>query len=326
MERFRELSSLLQAERESDRAREPSPIRQTPVSPAPPIVVPASPSPPSPPRQLLGSPYHRLAQVGEGTYGKLYKAVSNDRYHLVALKRIRMEGEKDGFPVTAMREIKLLQALNHPNIIKLHEMLVDKGSVYMVLDYMEHDLTGVLYQSAFQFEEGHRKSLCRQMLAGIAYLHDCGILHRDLKGSNILLNSRGELKLADFGLARHFHKKRKLDYTNRVITLWYRCPELLMGETAYGPAVDVWSAGCIMLEIYLRKAVFQGNDEIHQLDVIYKDLGTPDMSQWPGLATLPWYELVKPRQDVKGGFEERFGRWVRPPGCLREVLMLTVIC
>lgn len=113
----------------------------------------------------------------------------------------------------------------------------------MVFEYMDHDLTGVLSQTQFSFEDAHLKSLCHQMLAGLAYLHHKGVIHRDIKGSNILLNNRGELKLADFGLARFYHKRRRVDYTNRVITLWYRPPELLFGATVYGPEVDMWSAG-----------------------------------------------------------------------------------
>lgn len=113
----------------------------------------------------------------------------------------------------------------------------------MVFDYMEHDLTGVLSQTQFTFEPAHLKSLCHQMLRGLEYLHQKGVVHRDMKGSNILVNGRGELKLADFGLARIFQKRRKNDYTNRVITLWYRPPELLLGTTVYGPEVDMWSAG-----------------------------------------------------------------------------------
>lgn len=117
----------------------------------------------------------------------------------------------------------------------------------MVFEYMEHDLTGVLTQAQFTFDESHLKSLSQQMLRGLSYLHLKSILHRDLKGSNILLNSKGELKLADFGLARFINKKKRNDYTNRVITLWYRSPELLMGETVYGPCVDMWSAGRVDL-------------------------------------------------------------------------------
>ena len=199
----------------------------------------------------------------------------------------------------------------------------------MVFDYMEHDLTGVLNQAQFLFTEAHLKSLSHQMLAGLSYLHRKSILHRDLKGSNILLNSRGILKLADFGLARFYNKKKRNDHTNRVITLWYRSPELLMGETVYGASVDMWSAGfvliayfagivessadyplrysCIMLELFIRKPVFQGNDEIHQLEVIFNTMGTPHAENWPGLGGLPWYELVKPKVDYPSRLVEMFG-------------------
>ncbi|KAF8309339.1 Pkinase-domain-containing protein [Clavulina sp. PMI_390] len=193
-----------------------------------------------------GDTYNIVSQVGEGTFGQVYKAVNSQNNTKVALKRIRMEGEKDGFPVTAMREIKLLQSLRHENIVKLHEMMVSKnGSVYMVFEYMDHDLTGILSQQQFQFTPAHLKSLCHQMLAGVAYLHHKGVIHRDMKGSNILISTQGVLKLADFGLARFYQKRRRLDYTNRVITLWYRPPELLLGATVYGPEVDMWSVGCV---------------------------------------------------------------------------------
>lgn len=191
------------------------------------------------------SVYQKLAPVGEGTYGKVYKALSLITRQPVALKRIRMENEKDGFPVTAMREIKLLQMLQHENVLRLMEMVVERGGVYMVLEYMEFDLTGLLAHPEIKFSPANIKSLSHQMLSGLSYLHHQSILHRDMKGSNILVNSRGELKLADFGLARVYAKKRREDYTNRVITLWYRSPELLMGETVYGPEVDMWSAGYV---------------------------------------------------------------------------------
>jgi len=206
--------------------------------------------------------YAIISQVGEGTFGKVYKARNTITRVYVALKRIRMESERDGFPVTAMREIKLLQSLRHQNIVRLYEMMVSNGepivlvktsklirlfagSVYMVFEYMDHDLTGILSQTQFSFTDAHLKSLCRQMLAGLAYLHRKGVIHRDIKGSNILINNRGELKLADFGLARFYQKRRRSDYTNRVITLWYRPPELLFGATVYGPEVDMWSAGYV---------------------------------------------------------------------------------
>ncbi|KIK98047.1 hypothetical protein PAXRUDRAFT_135021 [Paxillus rubicundulus Ve08.2h10] len=256
--------------------------------------------------------YAIVSQVGEGTFGKVYKARNTITNVHVALKRIRMEVEKDGFPVTAMREIKLLQSLRHQNVVRLYEMMVSNGSVFMVFEYMDHDLTGVLSQTQFSFSEANLKSLCSQMLAGLAYLHHKGVIHRDIKGSNILINNRGELKLADFGLARFYQKRRRSDYTNRVITLWYRPPELLFGATVYGPEVDMWSAGCIMLELFTKKPIFQGNDEIHQLDVIYRIFGTPTPERWPGITELPWFELVKPKEVIQNHFRELFQRWLSP--------------
>ena len=171
------------------------------------------------------------------------------------MKKVRLENEKEGFPITAVREIKILRQLNHENIVNLKEIVTDKedalefkrdkGAFYLVFEYMDHDLTGILSQTQFSFTDAHLKSLCRQMLAGLAYLHHKGVIHRDIKGSNILINNRGELKLGDFGLARFYQKRRRSDYTNRVITLWYRPPELLFGTTVYGPEVDMWSAGYV---------------------------------------------------------------------------------
>ncbi|KAI9063242.1 Pkinase-domain-containing protein [Trametes sanguinea] len=264
-----------------------------------------------PPRERL---YVVLGQVGSGTFGKVFKASNTANGRLVALKLIKMEAEKDGFPVTAMREVKLLQSLRHENVVQLYEMLVCKGTVYMVFEYMDHDLTGVLSQTQFEFTEAHLKSFCRQMLAGLAYLHHKGVIHRDIKGSNILVNNRGELKLADFGLARFYQKRRKSDYTNRVITQWYRPPELLLGATVYGPEVDMWSAGCIMLELFTKKPVFQGADEIHQVHVIHKIMGTPTVEEWPGMASLPWYELLRPAEAIPNRFRELFKKWLTPAG------------
>lgn len=254
-------------------------------------------------KMIRGRPdeiYEQVAQVGEGTYGQVFKAQSDKTGVVVALKKIRMEGEKDGFPITAMREIKLLQGLRHENIVLLHEIMLSKHSVYMVFEYLQHDLNGILAQSSITFEPAHLKSLAAQLLSGLAYLHQHSILHRDLKGSNLLLNNEGTLKLADFGLARTYTKhtrssrKRSLDYTNRVVTLWYRAPELLFGETSYGDSIDIWGAGCIFLELFLRKPILPGNDEIHQVQLLYEVLGPVSKSDWPEVESLPWFELIRP--------------------------------
>ncbi|QIX01577.1 hypothetical protein AMS68_007094 [Peltaster fructicola] len=251
--------------------------------------------------------------VGSGTYGKVYKATHVYTGKMVALKKIRMEGERDGFPITAIREIKLLQSLRHRNVVPLREVMVERNDCYMVFEYLHHDLTGLLNHPSFVLSPGHKKHLAKQLFEGLDYLHRRGVLHRDIKAANILISKTGELKLADFGLARFYQKRSKEDYTNRVITIWYRPPELLLGETQYDGAVDIWSAACVLVEIFLRHAIFPGNgSEIDQLDKIYNVLGTPSRSEWPGIVELQWYELLRPSQRIPSTLSEKFRDRVSP--------------
>jgi CTD kinase subunit alpha len=245
--------------------------------------------------------------VGSGTYGKVFKAIHVYTKQLAALKKIRMEGEKDGFPVTAVREIKLLQSLKHDNVVCLQEVMVENNDCFMVFEYLSHDLTGLLNHPTFKLEHAHKKHLAKQLFDGLNYLHRRGVLHRDIKAANILVSNTGQLKLADFGLARFFAKHGKPDYTNRVITIWYRPPELLLGETQYGPAVDIWSAACVMVEIFTRHAIFPGDGgEINQLDKIYNVLGTPTLTEWPGLADMAWFPLLRPTEKRLNTFAEKY--------------------
>lgn len=251
--------------------------------------------------------------VGSGTYGKVFKGLNVYTKGLVALKRIRMEGERDGFPVTAVREIKLLQSLRHPNIVNLQEVMVEKNDCFMVFEYLSHDLTGLLNHPSFKLDPAQRKDLAKQLFEGLDYLHTRGVLHRDIKAANILVSSRGVLKLADFGLARFYAKRHQLDYTNRVITIWYRSPELLLGETQYTAAVDVWSAACVMVEIFNRTAVFPGDGtELSQLEKIYNVLGTPSRQDWPGLVDMAWFELLRPTLKRKSTFAEKYSDKLTP--------------
>ena len=251
--------------------------------------------------------------VGSGTYGKVFKAIHVYTKNLAALKKIRMDGEKDGFPVTAVREIKLLQSLKHENIVSLQEVMVEHNDCFMVFEYLSHDLTGLLNHPTFKLEQAHKKHLGRQLFEGLNYLHRRGVLHRDIKAANILVSNTGQLKLADFGLARFFAKRGKPDYTNRVITIWYRSPELLLGETQYGPAVDIWSAACVMIEIFTRHAIFPGDGgEINQLDKIYNVLGTPTRFEWPGLVDMAWFELLRPTERRPNTFSEKYQNRLTP--------------
>lgn len=251
--------------------------------------------------------------IGAGTYGKVFKAIHIYTQDKVALKRIRMEGEKDGFPVTAVREIKLLQHLRHNNVVSLLEVMVEKNECFMVFEYLSHDLTGLINHPTFTLTEAHKKDLAKQMFDGLQYLHHRGVLHRDIKAANILISNRGQLKYADFGLARFFSKSRQLDYTNRVITIWYRPPELLLGDTRYGPAVDIWSAACVFMEMFTRKAVFPGDGkELSQLDKLYSSLGTPTRAEWPGIVDMPWVELMGPTERKKRVFEDTYRDFLSP--------------
>ena len=251
--------------------------------------------------------------VGSGTYGKVFKAVHVYTKELVALKKIRMEGEKDGFPVTAVREIKLLQSIKHENVVCLQEVMVEHNDCFMVFEYLSHDLTGLLNHPTFKLEDSHKKHLGKQLFEGLNCLHRRGVLHRDIKAANILVSNTGQLKLADFGLARFFSKRGKPDYTNRVITIWYRSPELLLGETQYGPAVDIWSAACVMIEIFTRHAIFPGDGgEINQLEKIYNVLGTPTRSEWPQLVDMAWFELLRPTERKSNTFAEKYQERLTP--------------
>lgn len=258
--------------------------------------------------------------VGAGTYGKVFKAIHIFTKDEVALKKIRMEGERDGFPITAVREIKLLQNLRHKHVVALQEVMVEKNECFMVFEYMSHDLTGLINHPTFKLTAAHKKDLGRQMFEGLEFLHRRGVMHRDIKAANLLISNNGQLKYADFGLARFYTKSRKLDYTNRVITIWYRPPELCLGETQYGPAVDIWSAACVFMEMFTRKAIFPGEGgELSQLEKIYNVLGTPSPSQWPGITDMPWYELMHPATATasdgskrKRVFEIQFGDILSP--------------
>ncbi|CAD6187984.1 unnamed protein product [Caenorhabditis auriculariae] len=255
---------------------------------------------------VLGD-YELLDQIGEGTYGQVYKATNRRTGEQVALKRVRLENEKEGFPITAVREIKILRQLNHKNIVRLIDIVTDDVSMhdlrnsrvnfYLVFEYVDHDLMGLLEsKNLFNVDEVQICSLFKQLLEGLAYCHKAGFLHRDIKCSNILVNNKGELKVADLGLARFWHEDMERPYTNRVITLWYRPPELLLGEEHYGPAIDVWSVGCMLGELFTRKPLFCGNNESAQLELISKMCGSPTPDLWPEVVVLPLYGTLKPKK------------------------------
>uniref|UniRef100_A0A0B6ZVB5 Protein kinase domain-containing protein n=1 Tax=Arion vulgaris TaxID=1028688 RepID=A0A0B6ZVB5_9EUPU len=255
--------------------------------------------------------------IGEGTYGQVYKARDTNTTNLVALKKVRLENEKEGFPITAVREIKILRQLQHPNIVNLKEIVTDKqdaldfkkdrGSFYLVFEYMDHDLMGLLDSGLVILSEEHIASFMKQLLEGLQYCHKKNFLHRDIKCSNILLNNRGQIKLGDLGLARYYHAEDKDRlYTNKVITLWYRPPELLLGEERYGPAIDMWSLGCILGELFTKKPIFQAKEEFAQLELISRICGSPCPAVWPEVIKLPLFHSFKPKRQHRRRLREEF--------------------
>ena len=240
--------------------------------------------------------FERLNKIDEGTYGIVFKARDKKTGEVAALKRVKMDEATDGFPLTALREVNILLSLDHPSIVNVNEVVVGSklNFVFMVMEYVENDLKGLMDQmaqsSSPKFTIPETKALMLQLLSGMSYLHENWIMHRDLKMSNILVTNSGDLKICDFGLARQFGGVGR--YTQLVVTLWYRAPELLLGSTTYGPAIDVWSLGCIFGELLAGSPLFNGRAEIDQLQKIFKLLGTPNDKIWPEFSSLPSVQKV----------------------------------
>ncbi|KAF7349190.1 CMGC/CDK/CDK9 protein kinase [Mycena sanguinolenta] len=250
--------------------------------------------------------YQVTTKLGEGTFGEVHKAIHTATGRAVALKRILMHNEKEGMPVTALREIKILKALNHPAIVNILDMFVvrstptDAVSVYMVFPYMDHDLAGLLENERVKLQPSHIKLYMKQLLEGTEYMHRNHILHRDMKAANLLISNSGTLLIADFGLARAFDsgdnpnrggKERK--YTNCVVTRWYRPPELLLGARQYGGEVDMWGIGCVLGEMFMRRPILPGTSDLDQLEKIWVLCGTPNQHSWPNFDSLPGCDGVK---------------------------------
>jgi cell division cycle 2-like len=237
--------------------------------------------------------YERLNFIDEGTYGRVFRARDNETGDVYALKQIKLEGEREGFPVTALREVSVLLSLRHDNIVHVREVVVGltMNKIYMVMEYAEHDVRSVLGRMKHPYSQSEVKSLVQQILRGVAHMHARWVLHRDLKTANLLLNHRGVVKVCDFGLARRYGDPVG-SMTPGVTTLWYRAPEVLLGATTYTTAVDVWSVGCIFAELVLGDALFAGRGELDQLLKIFEVVGKPTESSWPGLGELPTMRRV----------------------------------
>ncbi|EXJ95241.1 CMGC/CDK/CDC2 protein kinase [Capronia coronata CBS 617.96] len=260
--------------------------------------------------------YQKIEKIGEGTYGVVYKARDlSNAGRIVALKKIRLEAEDEGVPSTAIREISLLKEMNDPNIVRLFNIVhADGHKLYLVFEFLDCDLKK--YMEALPTSEGGRgkalpegstldmqrlglgkdmvKKFMAQLVEGVRYCHSHRVLHRDLKPQNLLIDREGNLKLADFGLARAFGVPLRT-YTHEVVTLWYRAPEILLGGRQYSTGVDMWSVGAIFAEMCTRKPLFPGDSEIDEIFKIFKILGTPDEAIWPGVTSFPDFKTTFPK-------------------------------
>lgn len=231
--------------------------------------------------------YNKLDKLGEGTYATVFKGQSTINGSYVALKEIRLERE-EGAPCTAIREVSLLQQLKHANIVTLHDIIYTKISLTLVFEYLEKDLKQYMDDCNNMMNMKNVKLFLFQLLRGLAYCHAKQILHRDLKPQNLLINQKGELKLADFGLARAKSIPTKT-YSNEVVTLWYRPPDVLLGSTDYSTHIDMWGVGCIFYEMVCGKPLFPGTKVEDELYLIFKTLGTPNEQTFPGVTNNSEY-------------------------------------
>lgn len=239
--------------------------------------------------------YEKISFLGEGQFATVYKAKDITTGMIVAVKKIKVGSRteaKDGINRTAIREIKFLRDLSHPNVISLLDVFGTKSNVSLVFDFMDTDLEVIIKDPKIVLTPGHIKAYTIMTLQGLEYLHSNWILHRDLKPNNLLINSDGILKLGDFGLAKNYGSPNKV-YSHQVVTRWYRAPELIYGAKIYSTGIDIWAVGCILAELLLRVPFLPGETDLDQLSQIFKVLGSPSEEDWPYVSTLAHYVEFK---------------------------------
>lgn len=238
--------------------------------------------------------YRRTELLGQGTYGKVYKALHMQTGQTVALKKTILGSDEEGVPPTTLREVSILRSLESPYIVKLMEVVhteARSGSpvLFLVFEFLDCDLKQFMskkYGKGVGIEPQLAKEFCFQVLLGLKYCHANSVMHRDLKPQNLLIDAKNSIiKLGDFGLGRVFTLPVS-KYTHEVVTLWYRAPEILLGSKYYSTGVDMWSVGCILAEMIMGAPVFCGESEIEQLLSIFRVLGTPCEETWPEIKTF----------------------------------------
>eukprot|EP01066_Platyproteum_vivax_P013881 Platyproteum_vivax@DN6259_c1_g1_i2.p1 len=248
--------------------------------------------------------YERIDFLGKGTYGTVnaHRDLQDPNSRVVAIKRIASDlvDKRTGIDFTALREIKLMREVKHPNVAGLHDVYADGLSVCLVMDYLPTDLGKILQDKSLHLSESNIKCIITQVLTGLVALHEWQFLHRDLSPANVMFDHEGTVKLGDFGLSRSFGSPMR-EMSPRVVTIYYRAPELLFGAPYYGSGVDVWACGCILAELLMRQPLFFSSSasELATLGQIFQLLGTPSSEDWPEMEALPWYCEFEPRSPKK---------------------------
>lgn len=238
------------------------------------------------------SNYSKEKKVGEGTYAVVYLGKQLNTGNEIAVKEIKTSEFKDGLDMSAIREVKYLQELDHPNVINLIDIFMAYDNLNLVLEFLPTDLEVVIKDKNILFTPADIKSWMLMTLRGVYHVHRNFILHRDLKPSNLLISPEGLIKVADFGLARAVPGPREM-LTSNVVTRWYRAPELLFGAKHYTYAVDVWSIGVIFAELMLRIPYLPGQDDMNQMEVTFRALGTPTDKDWPEVSSFAGYNKLQ---------------------------------
>lgn len=242
--------------------------------------------------------YFKCKKLGEGTYAVIYlaKIASSETSKIVkmepvdfqsyvAIKKIKKTGYSTGQEISAIREIKALKKLKSPHILELRECFVHKNFLHLVLEYCEFDLERVLRNKSIAILPADIKAWMFMLLSGLMECHRNFLIHRDIKPNNCLIRADGTLKLADFGLARGIDTMM----TPQAVTRWYRSLEILLGAQSYSFAADMWSVGTVFAEMFLRVPFFVAENDLQQIEIIFKALGTPNESEWPEIRDLPGF-------------------------------------
>ncbi|KAK9452338.1 kinase-like domain-containing protein [Limtongia smithiae] len=258
--------------------------------------------------------YEHMGHIAEGSYGVVFRGRDLQTDNVYALKKIKSDKDQEGFPITSLREIQTLFAIRHENVVAIREVVVGSSMdhIYIVMEHVDHELSSILRSStptSPPFLHAEVKTLLRQLLSATACMHANGIIHRDLKTSNLLLSNSGQIKVGDFGLARFLpcvpapsssqDSKNNGRMTPLVVTLWYRAPELLLGDRTYSTEIDIWSIGCIFAELLTTRPLFEGRSEINQIQRIFEYLGYPTEKTWPGYSKLPHGRTIRQPSSAK---------------------------